>query len=61
MMDTKIINDVPNSEIIFLLAHGAGAGMDTEFMNHIAKGVSQKGITTIRFEFARERPTLKKN
>ena len=51
MMDTNLINDVPNSEIIFLLAHGAGAGMDTEFMNHIAKGVSQKGITTIRFEF----------
>ena len=50
-MDTKIIDDVPNSKIIFLLGHGAGAGMNTEFMNHIAKGLSQKGIKTIRFEF----------
>ena len=50
-MDTKIIDDVPNSKIIFLLGHGAGAGMNTEFMNHIANGVSQKGVKTIRFEF----------
>ena len=50
-MDTKIINDVPNSKFIFILSHGSGAGMNTEFMNHIAKGVTQKGIKTIRFEF----------
>jgi uncharacterized protein len=50
-MDTTIINDAPNSNIIFILAHGAGAGMSTDFMNHIAQGVSQKGVRVIRFEF----------
>ena len=30
-MDTKIINDVPNSKSVCILAHGAGAGMDTDF------------------------------
>ena len=50
-MDTKIINDVPNSTVVCILAHGAGAGMDTDFMNYIAEGLSQKGIRVVRFEF----------
>ena len=50
-MDTKIINDVPNSTVVCILAHGAGAGIDTDFMNHVAEGLSQKGIRVIRFEF----------
>lgn len=33
------------------LAHGAGAGIKTDFMSHIAKGVSRHGIQVIRFEF----------
>lgn len=35
-----------------VLAHGAGAGMDTEFMDAFAKGLSKLGIRVIRFEFA---------
>src|SRR5206468_1216235 len=30
---------------------GAGAAMDSPFMNTIAKGVAQRGIRVMRFEF----------
>jgi len=35
----------------FILAHGAGAPMDTPFMNTIAEGLAEKGILVSRFEF----------
>jgi predicted alpha/beta-hydrolase family hydrolase len=35
----------------FIVAHGAGGGMDTPFMNRIARGVAAKDIRVIRFEF----------
>ena len=34
-----------------LLAHGAGAPMDSPFMNAIAESVAAAGIEVIRFEF----------
>jgi predicted alpha/beta-hydrolase family hydrolase len=34
-----------------LLTHGAGAAMDTPFMDHIAKGVAKGGVRVVRFEF----------
>ena len=33
------------------LAHGAGAGMDTSFMNAFAKGIAQASFRVARFEF----------
>ena len=45
------------------LAHGAGNGMDSEFMGAIAKGLGNKGFQVVRFEFpymARRRFTGKK-
>lgn len=33
------------------LAHGAGAPMDSPFMNHIARGLGQNGHRVLRFEF----------
>src|SRR5580704_4304939 len=33
------------------LAHGAGAGMDTPFLNAFAAGIPQEGIRVVRFEF----------
>jgi len=33
------------------LAHGAGAGMDTAFMNFFAMGLSDRGFRVVRFEF----------
>ncbi|MGA6973640.1 MAG: alpha/beta family hydrolase [Candidatus Binatus sp.] len=35
----------------FLFAHGAGAPMDSAFMQRVAEGVSASGIRVIRFEF----------
>jgi predicted alpha/beta-hydrolase family hydrolase len=35
----------------FIFAHGAGAGMDSEFMNRVAIGLAERGIRVVRFEF----------
>ena len=35
----------------FLFAHGAGAPMDTPFMDAIASGLAAAGVQVIRFEF----------
>jgi len=37
--------------VTLLLAHGAGAPMDTPFMNFFADGLAAKGIRVGRFEF----------
>ncbi len=34
-----------------VLAHGAGAGMDSPFMARVAEGLAQRGLTVVRFEF----------
>jgi predicted alpha/beta-hydrolase family hydrolase len=34
-----------------ILAHGAGAPMDSGFMNHLSQGLAELGIATVRFEF----------
>jgi predicted alpha/beta-hydrolase family hydrolase len=34
-----------------VLAHGAGAAMDTPFMNHMAAGLARQGFRVARFEF----------
>jgi predicted alpha/beta-hydrolase family hydrolase len=34
-----------------ILAHGAGAAMDTQFMNAFAHGLAERGIRVARFEF----------
>jgi predicted alpha/beta-hydrolase family hydrolase len=34
-----------------ILAHGAGAPMDTDFMNFFATGLAKRGLRVIRFEF----------
>lgn len=50
-MSEHRINSPSEFTFTLLLAHGAGAGMDTEFMNGIAEGVASHGIRVIRFEF----------
>ena len=35
----------------FLFAHGAGAPMDSPFMQRVAEGVAAAGVRVIRFEF----------
>jgi predicted alpha/beta-hydrolase family hydrolase len=41
--------DAPRARLI--LAHGAGAAMDSAFMTLVAQLLADRGITTLRFEF----------
>jgi uncharacterized protein len=44
--------DGPNTAAkTFLFAHGAGAPMDSRFMQLVAEGVAASGVRVIRFEF----------
>ena len=38
-------------EKTLILAHGAGAGMNSAFMNFVAEGIAKSGIRVIRFQF----------
>ena len=46
-----IVNGPPASRVVIVLAHGAGAGMDTDFMNTFAVGLAHHGFRVVRFEF----------
>ena len=49
--DNILINGPKEAKNILLLAHGAGAPMDSIFMNTISDGLNNNGIITFRFEF----------
>ncbi|MCC4782605.1 alpha/beta hydrolase [Vibrio splendidus] len=48
---SNLIIDGEDNTATFVFAHGAGAGMDHEFMQSVAKGLAFKGIRVIRFNF----------
>lgn len=43
--------DGPAAGKTLVLAHGAGAPMDSEFMNRITRLLNERGIRVVRFEF----------
>ena len=47
----NVIIDGEDNPITFIFAHGAGAGMDHEFMQSVAKGLAFKGVRVIRCNF----------
>ena len=50
--EIDLLRDGPDdAATTLILAHGAGAPMDTPFMYTIAVGVAEAGIAVIRFEF----------
>jgi predicted alpha/beta-hydrolase family hydrolase len=49
--DRLIVNCPPASPVAIILAHGAGAGMDTDFMNAFAEDLAGHGFRVVRFEF----------
>ncbi len=52
MSDTKLLFDGPrDAPVSLVLAHGAGASMDSPFMAHIADGLGARGLRVARFEF----------
>ena len=50
-MSTIKIDGPKNSPLQLLMAHGAGAGIDTPFMESMASGIASNGFRVIRFEF----------
>jgi predicted alpha/beta-hydrolase family hydrolase len=41
----------PDAWLLYVLAHGAGAGMRHRFMEAIAEALTARGIATLRYEF----------
>lgn len=53
-MPTHFLFDGPEpgpKDVTVVLAHGAGAPMDSPFMNIVARGLAQRGVRVARFEF----------
>src|SRR5688500_8032608 len=46
-----LIDGPSHAEHTLILAHGAGGAMDEPFMNRIAKGLAERGLRIVRFEF----------
>jgi predicted alpha/beta-hydrolase family hydrolase len=47
-----MLQDGPDSSpTTFLFAHGAGGAMDIAFMDVVARGLGERGIRVVRFEF----------
>jgi predicted alpha/beta-hydrolase family hydrolase len=51
MTKLKLLRDGPKQGPRLLLAHGAGAGMDSDFMTEVAAGLGELGLAVARFEF----------
>ncbi len=46
-----LINGPRRTDCTIVLAHGAGAAMDTDFMDAFAEGLADRGARVVRFEF----------
>ncbi|MCF4171725.1 alpha/beta family hydrolase [Vibrio sp. McD22-P3] len=47
----NVVFDGPENGPLFLFAHGAGAGMDHEFMQDVTTRLAEKGVRVARFNF----------
>jgi uncharacterized protein len=50
-MAAQLVDGPKTAAKTFLFAHGAGAPMDSRFMQLVAEGVAASGVRVIRFEF----------
>lgn len=51
LLDSRLIDAAEHAAATLLLAHGAGAPMDSPFMAAIATGLVRHGLRVVRFEF----------
>lgn len=51
MSSPFVVNGPETASSGFLFAHGAGAPMDSDFMETVANGLASRGVRVIRFEF----------
>ena len=49
--DSLLINGSSDAPITLVLAHGAGAAMDSRFMNIVAEAIGGAAVRVVRFEF----------
>lgn len=50
-MERFLVDGPARAPLTLVLAHGAGAPMDSPFMNTVAAGVAKEGFRVVRFEF----------
>jgi predicted alpha/beta-hydrolase family hydrolase len=50
MKDDRLVEG-PEGGAVVALAHGAGAAMDSGFMNLVSAGLAARGLRVVRFEF----------
>src|SRR5215210_3411825 len=41
----------PDAWLVYVLAHGAGAGMHHPFLESIATSLAERGVATLRYQF----------
>ncbi len=46
-----LLHAPPKARAGYVLAHGAGAGMEHPFMRAVAEGLDQRGVATLRYQF----------
>jgi predicted alpha/beta-hydrolase family hydrolase len=46
-----LLQSPPGARACYVLAHGAGAGMDHPFMEAVATELGERGIATVRYQF----------
>jgi predicted alpha/beta-hydrolase family hydrolase len=46
-----LLIEPPRARAVYVLAHGAGAGMAHSFMSAMAEGLAERGIATLRYQF----------
>src|SRR5215470_18939382 len=46
-----LLQNPSGARACYVLAHGAGAGMDHPFMDNVARGLASRGIATLRYQF----------
>src|ERR1700675_4918447 len=49
--DSLLVNGSRDARITLVLAHGAGAAMDSRFMNIVAEAIGGAEVRVVRFEF----------
>ncbi|KAB2826181.1 alpha/beta family hydrolase [Aliivibrio finisterrensis] len=47
----KLIFDGPKDGPLFVFSHGAGAPLDSDFMQQVAQGLAKRGIQVVRFNY----------
>lgn len=50
-MERFLVDGPARAPLTLVLAHGAGAPMDSPFMNAVAAGIAKNGFRVLRFEF----------